>query len=288
MFFARSASRAVTPSMSFSAPTVIDVSCTACTCQPSSEPSSIGFESYPAFFRLRSVKASVSTISVPPFGRSPTFVLSAAGFIATSTSGRSPGVRMSWSAKWSWKPETPGSEPAGARISAGKSGNVARSLPVIAVSVVKRPPVSCMPSPESPANRMTTDSSCSTGLATTDATLAAGPDHPSALVPAHRRGKRGEPVEADVGKRQEAADRDHKPDQLRVAERIAEPAEREVDEEVRPPDRVPAVETEDTAEVDPDTGEEERAERDRPAEQRAGCTRHDELNEQQGREAERE
>ena len=29
---------------------------------------------------------------------------------------------MSWSAKCTWKPETPGSEPAGARISAGKSG----------------------------------------------------------------------------------------------------------------------------------------------------------------------
>ena len=43
---------------------------------------------------------------------------------------------MSWSAKWIWKPETPGSEPAGARISAGKSGKVARSLPRIAVSFV--------------------------------------------------------------------------------------------------------------------------------------------------------
>ena len=31
MFFARSASRAVTPSISLSAPTVIDVSWTACT-----------------------------------------------------------------------------------------------------------------------------------------------------------------------------------------------------------------------------------------------------------------
>ena len=31
MFFARSASRAVTPSISFSAPTVIDVSGTACS-----------------------------------------------------------------------------------------------------------------------------------------------------------------------------------------------------------------------------------------------------------------
>ncbi len=104
-------------------------------------------------------------MSVAPFGTSRRFVFSAAGFIATSTSGWSPGVRMSWSAKWSWKPETPGSDPAGARISAGKSGNVARSLPVSAVSVVNRPPVSCMPSPESPANRITTDSSCSTGLA---------------------------------------------------------------------------------------------------------------------------
>src|SRR5438270_1672589 len=103
------------------------------------------------------------------------FVFSAAGFIATSTSGRSPGVRMSWSAKCSWKPDTPGSEPAGARISAGKSGNVARSFPAIAVSEVNRPPVSCIPSPESPAKRMTTESSCSTGLATTSLTLTAAP-----------------------------------------------------------------------------------------------------------------
>src|SRR5687767_12707491 len=63
---------------------------------------------------------------------------------------------MSWSAKCSWKPDTPGSEPAGARISAGKSGSVARSLPSCAVTLVKRSPVNCMPSPESPANRMVT------------------------------------------------------------------------------------------------------------------------------------
>src|SRR5215212_6045764 len=103
---------------------------------------------------------------VPPRGRSCTFVFRAAGFIATSTSGASPGVRMSWSAKWSWKPETPGSDPAGARISAGKSGNVERSFPFSAVSEVNRPPVSCIPSPESPANRITTESTCSTGFAT--------------------------------------------------------------------------------------------------------------------------
>src|ERR1051325_7545075 len=85
--------------------------------------------------------------------------------MTTSTCGRSPGVRMSWSAKWSWKPETPGSEPAGARISAGKSGKVERSLPSIAVSLVNCPPVSCIPSPESPAKRMTTESRCSTAFA---------------------------------------------------------------------------------------------------------------------------
>src|SRR6476659_3238618 len=71
---------------------------------------------------------------------------------------------MSWSAKWTWQTATPGSEPAGARISAGKSGSVARSLPISAVSLVNRSPVSCIPSPESPANRMITRSSCSTGL----------------------------------------------------------------------------------------------------------------------------
>src|SRR5690349_24393188 len=68
---------------------------------------------------------------------------------------------MSWSAKCSWKPETPGSEPAGARISAGKSGRVEMSLPTSAVSLVKRPPVSCIPSPESPAKRIVTCSNCS-------------------------------------------------------------------------------------------------------------------------------
>ena len=83
---------------------------------------------------------------------------SAPRFIATSTSGRSPAVRMSWSAKCTWNPETPGSEPAGARISAGCRGR-SRSLPRVAVSLVKRSPVSCIPSPESPAKWMMTPSS---------------------------------------------------------------------------------------------------------------------------------
>ena len=46
----------------------------------------------------------------------------------------------------------------GARISAGKSGSVAISLPASADSVVNCIPVNCIPSPESPANRITTRS----------------------------------------------------------------------------------------------------------------------------------
>ncbi len=38
-------------------------------------------------------------------------------------------------------------------------------MPSAAVSLVKRPPVSCMPSPESPANRITTSWTCSTCFA---------------------------------------------------------------------------------------------------------------------------
>src|SRR5204862_910728 len=64
---------------------------------------------------------------------------------------------------------------AGARISAGKFGNVERSLPKIAVSWVNRSPVSCMPSPESPANLMMTRSSCLTCLVTASS-LRPAPD----------------------------------------------------------------------------------------------------------------
>ena len=81
---------------------------------------------------------------------------SAAGFIATSTSGASPGVVMSVLEMCTWKLDTPCTVPAGARISAGNSGNVARSLPDSALTELNRSPVSCIPSPESPAKRMTT------------------------------------------------------------------------------------------------------------------------------------
>ncbi len=102
---------------------------------------------------------------MPPFTTVPRSAFNAAGFIATSTSAWSPGVVMSLEANWIWKAETPCTVPAGARISAGKSGRVARSLPRTAVALVNRSPVSCIPSPESPANRMTTRSLSSTVLA---------------------------------------------------------------------------------------------------------------------------
>ena len=95
---------------------------------------------------------------VAPRSISARLLFRAAGFIATSTFGASPGVRMSREAKWIWNAETPASVPAGARISAGKFGSVARSLPSTAVASVKRLPASCMPSPESPAKRTTTRS----------------------------------------------------------------------------------------------------------------------------------
>src|SRR4051812_18539820 len=65
---------------------------------------------------------------------------------------------MSREAKWIWNADTPATVPAGARISAGKSGSVARSLPKTAVASVNRLPASCIPSPESPAIRTTTRS----------------------------------------------------------------------------------------------------------------------------------
>jgi hypothetical protein len=82
----------------------------------------------------------------------------AAGFMATQDIEVSPAVRMSWEPKWIWNEETPKVVPAGALISAGKSGKVARSLPARAVSMVNWVPVSCIPSPESPENRITTES----------------------------------------------------------------------------------------------------------------------------------
>src|SRR3954471_22561330 len=95
---------------------------------------------------------------MPPASSSGRFIFSAAGFMATSALGRPPGVRMSLEAKWIWKAETPARVPAGARISAGKSGSVTRSLPISAVAAANRLPASCMPSPESPAKRTTTRS----------------------------------------------------------------------------------------------------------------------------------
>ena len=94
--------------------------------------------------------------------------------MATRTLGVSPGVEMSWSEMWTWKADTPATVPAGARISAGKSGMVARSLPKAALTSVNRSPVSCMPSPESPAKRITTRSRGSRPRGSTKASVVKG------------------------------------------------------------------------------------------------------------------
>jgi hypothetical protein len=94
MFFARSASF-LEISCASSDLIVIEVSATGCSAYASSEPSSSGFASYPTLARLRRVNSSVFTMMSAPRGRSSRFALSAAGFIATSTFGASPGVRMS-------------------------------------------------------------------------------------------------------------------------------------------------------------------------------------------------
>ena len=121
-------------------------------------PSSSGETAYFAFSRLRLVNSPLSAMISPPGLSACTLVFSAAGFIATSTSGASPAVSIAVDPKLIWNAETPNSVPCGARISAGKSGNVARSLPASAVERVNCPPVSCIPSPESPAKRTTTAS----------------------------------------------------------------------------------------------------------------------------------
>ncbi len=52
----------------------------------------------------------------------------------------------------------------GARISAGKSGSVLMSLPSMAEVCVNCVPANCMPSPESPANRIVASLTSSTGM----------------------------------------------------------------------------------------------------------------------------
>ncbi len=129
-FFERSASREVMPSIPFSASTVIDVSATACTWKSASEPSSSGLDGVPRLLQVAVVEG-VAVDDQRAALRQVADVRAAAppGSSPRARSGWSPGVRMSWSAKWTWKPETPGSEPAGARISAGKSGKRREVVP---------------------------------------------------------------------------------------------------------------------------------------------------------------
>ena len=152
MFLDRSASLLPSPN-SFTASIVRAEISKASTSHLARLPSSSGLLSYLAFSRLRLVNSPVSIITRPPVLSAAKFTFSAAGFIATSTSGASPAVSISRLPKLIWKAETPNSVPCGARISAGKSGKVARSLPASAVDRVNCPPVNCIPSPLSPAKR---------------------------------------------------------------------------------------------------------------------------------------
>ena len=95
----------------------------------------------PARRRFRLSKPDVLTTIVPRCFNLDKFFFNAAAFITTNTSQRSPGVKTSVEPKLIWKPDTPASVPKGALISAGKSGNVLKSLPCSAVLFVNWVPV---------------------------------------------------------------------------------------------------------------------------------------------------
>ena len=108
MFFARAASLRERPN-SLTASTVIPVRSSGCTAYAAERVVVERARRRSRPWRgCGAVKSWVSTMIVAPWGRSPRLARSAAGFIATSTSGASPGVRMSWSAKCTWNDETPG------------------------------------------------------------------------------------------------------------------------------------------------------------------------------------
>ena len=126
MFFARSASlrdsvdarRARRPSAASARP--------GAACNPSSVPSSSGLLR-PADLGQGPVGELVGVDDDRrALGRSARFAFSAAGFIATSTSGASPGVRMSWSAKCTWK--TTPREGAGRRPDLGREVRQRREI----------------------------------------------------------------------------------------------------------------------------------------------------------------
>ena len=114
-----------------------------------------------AFSKSLILKLSLSIIIVPLSFIDVRFAFSAAGFIATNTSASSPGEKTDVLPNCILKPLTPATVPCGALISAGKSGKVDKSLPIKAVVLLNCEPVSCIPSPESPANLITTSSSSS-------------------------------------------------------------------------------------------------------------------------------
>ena len=116
-------------------------------------PSSSGFRSRLASFRSLASKASSLTIRMPPGSRSREVGDQRGGIHrhqgVQPVAGREDLLRR----EVDLKTADAGSVPRGARISAGKSGNVATSLPARAEVLVSCVPANCMPSPESPARR---------------------------------------------------------------------------------------------------------------------------------------
>src|SRR4030095_7551282 len=83
-------------------------------------------------------------------------------------------------------------------------GRVDRSLPNAAVSLVKRSPVSCMPSPESPAKRIVTRSSTWNGLVIVDSLDSKRTGHLHPVAASSRPPGAQRPTTPRVGGRQPA------------------------------------------------------------------------------------
>src|SRR3546814_15176418 len=89
-------------------------------------PSSSGFDSYFDLARLRELNSPSSAMMRPPVFSDGTLVLSAAGFIATRTSGASAAVLASLDQQSFWKAEKSKNVTCAERLSADKSGRDAR------------------------------------------------------------------------------------------------------------------------------------------------------------------
>src|SRR5580765_5297254 len=166
----------------------------------------------------------------------------------------------------------------------------------MAVSEVNRPPVSCIPSPESPANRITTESSCSTGFEATDefytrrkGTCARDCPWNMALGSPLRielETQRGEVVEQEVRERQREREEECDRDRLLVGKGVTGDRVQDPRQDARVLERIPAVQPQDPPEIDPERAEADGEDREDPARDRAAPLPYDRLHQVERREAE--